>query len=235
MKRKITFKEIQKVEELEQCLKLRYDYFNNPQYKVFLNGNKSGIDLDEFDKFGRHWVVVDETNEIIGYARVIQRKTNAKVLPLIQQIKSKYLLCEHSVKNGENPFPMMIYQTCKSKSFLTSFLSKNTEKEVFELSRFIIKKGSSFRISKFMVNAGLGIYKHCFQAKTVILACNENHEKFWRQYGFRNIKEQNTYMVDQLSSVNLFSRLDGINPTIINRFEDFSGQYKKEKKISIEI
>ncbi|MEM0942091.1 MAG: GNAT family N-acyltransferase [Bacteroidota bacterium] len=194
--KKITFKEIQEIEELEKCLILRYEHFNNSQYRIFLNGNKSGIDIDEFDKYSRHWILIDEENEIIGYARIIQKRKNSEIFPLIKQIQRKYSLTNHVNSNKAISFPIMTYQTDKSKSSLESFLNTNTEKEAFELSRFIIKKGSSFRVSKFMVNAGLSIYKNCFQAEIVILACIKSHEKFWRRYGFTNIKEEETYKLD---------------------------------------
>lgn len=235
MKKKITFKEIQEIEELEKCLILRYEHFNSPQYRVFLNKNNLGIDIDEFDIFSRHWIVIDEANEIIGYARIIQRKKNSNIFHLIQQIQKKYSIAEFQLKNKMCSFPMMKYQTNKSKIFLASFLGENTEKEVFELSRFIIKNGSSIRVSKFMVNAGLSIYKSCFQAEIMILACIENHEKFWRRYGFSNISEKEKYRIEQLSAVNLFSEFNSIDKMIKNRFEELADQYKKENKISIEI
>ncbi|MEM8523636.1 MAG: GNAT family N-acyltransferase [Bacteroidota bacterium] len=232
MRKKVTFKEIQAIEDLEKCFLLRYRQFVNTAHRVFLKG-KDKIDIDRFDIYSKHWGVFSEEGEIIGYARIIQEEKNLRVADHILAIGEKYAFSDFEPCGCK--FPIFTYQTDQSESSTATFLNRYSHKDVFELSRFIIKKGNSFRISKFMVNAGLGIYKYSYADRLIILACHISHKKFWNAYGFKKIKEEEVYNVGSLKSVNLFSQLCGINERLETEWSEYANEFKLNNKVTIEI
>lgn len=233
MNKKVTFKEVCGVEDLERCFKFRLQKYKACHRQAFLNGDNLEIDIDGFDVYSKHWGVYDQKGEIISYARIVQKDKNLSIASQIEELLEKHSIPDFAPQ--KTSFPITIYQTTESKQAITSLFANNAGKRVFELSRFVTQCGSPLSISKFIVNAGLGVYKYCYQSEMIILSCTEKHEKFWRHYGFKNMEEDLVYKKDHVKSVNLYSQLTGIHPKLNCKLEEYAQQYQSKQEISIEI
>ena len=233
MNRTITFKEVQEAEALEECFSLRDEYFNNPRHKVLLKNNAAGIDIDEYDIYARHWAVYTEEGELIGYARIIQEDVNLQIAPAIKAIAKKYAIEDICNRDKAQAFPLSEYQDSGSAQTIQSL--HNRDQAIVELSRFVVKRGHSSRISTFMVEAGLGIYAYYFKIRTIILACMISHEQFWTRYGFKRIEANETYYVGDLKSVNLLSSFEEVSFQRKRALARFAREYYLNNEISLRI
>ena len=234
-KKRLTFKEVVDARDLIDCFRLRYQQYDNPEYRLFLNENIHELDIDAFDLHSRHWAVYSDLNQILGYARIVHKEENTAVSMQIQKIIEAYDLNITSDANPNNYLPILRFQSDSASPTVGQFFERHNKQKVVELSRFMIRKGSPLRTSKFMVNAGLGIYRHLLDIDKVVLACNDTHEKFWSLYGFKNMHKNQTYHIGSLKSVNLFSDLSDIHSSLSIRLENYAKQYHSKKEISIEL
>ena len=234
-KKRLTFKEVVDARDLIDCFRLRYQQYDNPAYRLFLNENIHELDIDAFDTHSRHWAVYSDLNQILGYARIVQKEENVIVSKQIQKIIEAYDLTILPNPRTSSYLPILRYQPDSVSQTVEHFFQLHGEKNIVELSRFMIRKGSPLRTSKFMVNAGLGIYKHMMDIDKVVLACNDTHEKFWSLYGFRNMFEDQTYHIGTLKSVNLCSDLSDIHTPLSRRLEKYARQYESNQKIYVEL
>ena len=235
MKRKITFKEVEKIEHLENCFALRYKHFNNPRYKIFLKKEESKIDLDEFDFFCKHWGVYNTDGQIIGYARIFQGCLNEKIAPLVCELARRHHILGVCPQEEKLDFPLFQYQETHSLRTIESFFERRHDEKAVELSRFVVEGGQSFRVSKFMVEAGLGIYHYHYKINTIILACRTGHERFWKHYGFRRLSCNETYDVGELNSVNLCSDFGWIDLEKKEALKQYARQFKIKGEICMEL
>ncbi|MEM6700619.1 MAG: GNAT family N-acyltransferase, partial [Bacteroidota bacterium] len=219
MNNRITFKEVFAVEDLEKCFQLRLRKYGDYCRQAFLEGNSQEIDIDPFDLYSKHWAVYNQDNEIISCARIVQEEKNWRIEDQIKALIEKYKITKFSCRISN--FPIVNYQSDDSRQGLASFLKDNTRKLVFELSRFVVENDSSLKIPRFTINAGLGIYKYCYQSEMMILSCADKHEKFWHHYGFKKIKENSAYETrGAVRSVNLYSQLTNIHPRFDQELEE---------------
>lgn len=232
---KVTFREVLDMKILMQCFRLRYAQYDNPLYRHFLYPNTYGLDIDMYDSYSRHWALFTESNELCGYARIIQKAKNTRLLDAFEAIKQDYNGLFDSTLKKSPAYPIMQYQSSTSLVSLDEFFALRSEADTVELSRFIIPRASSFRLSKFMVSAGLGIYLHSFDIDTVVLACNATHEKFWKLYGFNKIGADTPYQNQNLQSVNLYSDFCHAHPTLKSDMLAYSDQYSINNEISIHL
>ncbi|MEL6721361.1 MAG: hypothetical protein AAFP82_21860 [Bacteroidota bacterium] len=232
--KKFTFKEVYTIEDLEWCFKFRFQKYSDYRRQIFLKSNGYEIDIDKFDFYSKHWGVYNSKNEIISYARIVQREKNLSVQSQIETLIKKYNIIKSSLPIDN--FPIVDYQSSCSRRGVVSFLEDNVNKETVELSRFVIKDGSPLNISRFTINSGLGIYKYHYQNEMVVLSCRDKHEKFWHHYGFRKIGVDSTYQTEgSITSVNLYSQLTDIHPKLDERLEEYATQYQSKQEISIEL
>lgn len=219
--------------DLERCFLMRYAHLKKSAHQLFLPNSGSPIDLDLHDWYCTHWAVYDACQNIIGYARIIQKEKNQAIASAMQAIAEEYQFTDLITKMNLPPFPMQSYQPEETQENLEKHLQ--AYHRTIELSRFIILPQQSIRILKFMVNAGLGIYKYYHRIDQVVLACRDKHERFWNQYGFQNIAGDQTYYVGPLKSVNLFSELKELREDVLEKMKAYATQFKQHQKIAIEL
>lgn len=228
-----TFEELLQADVLEQAFLLRFEKYNQGDYKCFLNNRQASIDIDISDFYSKHWGVFDIHRNLLGYARTIESELNVPVKQGLLQVMEKFSLPK--LKLPRFSFALINYQTPASKKVLTQFIDKNPVGKIIELSRFAIKEGCSIKISKFMVYAGLGINKKIGQKKIAILACNVSHERFWRLFGFQRIDQDSEYYVGGLHSINLFLKLNEVEKSLDEKLNDFGASYLRNNKIVLDL
>ena len=117
--RTLTFREILNIEDLKKCFRLRYQRYDNPEYRLFLTENIHQLDIDPFDRYSRHWAVYSDENEILGYARIVQQTENPVLANAIQQLIDECDITFTPIKKKEyrkfnnNNNQKCLYSYCK--------------------------------------------------------------------------------------------------------------------------
>ncbi len=227
---RITFRELVLATDLEAAFLWRYQFFQASEYRPFMNHTSRQIDLDQADYYSRHWGAFNDDHQMIGYARIVQMDSNDGIASAMIRIAKKYSLT--IMFSSDSHYPILTYQSSTSRKVIKTFLSRQFSSQVIELSRFLIQPNTPFTVARFMVNAGLGIYRQILSDPIVLLSCRDRHQYFWQRYGFCRIPGDEGFWTGKIRSVNLCSGLDVADQRTERLLAKYGAIYQDQQTIT---
>ena len=198
-----TFREITEAGELEQAFRLRYEVYSNCRCSSFLKSNVNKIDLDIYDLHARHFGILINDHELIGYWRIVFSK-NDLYNPEIFYIGEKYgffksdemsSLIEEKKESAD--FPFLSYPDIPEeiKSYYNSIKSGN--EDLAEGSRLMIKEHfRGVRMVLFLMDCMMMLFFiHCLGKRHAFTNCVKEHAQFYQRYGFKFIGDERGYSI----------------------------------------
>lgn len=244
MKNRKTFKfrEIEEKEELEKFMKLRYRTYFNCSMRNFLKTNDDQIDIDIYDLHSRHFGLFCN-DEPAGFMRVVEHKDeiyNTKVY----SIGRKYNIFnerDHS-KNGLKKFYYPDFPFINHPKIPRSIKTfydklKKSGEGLAEASRLMLMGEKGLSKARFLIECGVVLYVLiCVGQKHAVINCDQGHERFYRQYGFKTINESEEYHLRgrTTSSSHLLS-LSSIPENYHEKFEAMVDEFVKTKQMVREL
>lgn len=184
------FREIQNETELMAVFRLRYDvYCQQTHLRQLLSENEARVDVDGFDVFSRHFGLfhlLEGTEKLVGYLRVIEQQK----FPLVEQLLEK-------LKTGRgldiSPRPYLFYFQKKFPDAEQALQMSLTEKsiEICEPGRFIIlPEYRSAGLAQFILKCIMVVLASISYLKLGAIYCQREHISMYLRHGFDCVAEE---------------------------------------------
>lgn len=229
----IQFREAKGREELLELFRLRYDTYRRSRLAGFVPENASGLDIDEYDPWARHFGLF-KAGEAVGYIRVVQEERSPAWADVVALAQSRGGQPTFSGARPSVPFPLMGYFPDKANVEKLYNIFKKQGLRLCSPGRLVISpKIRGIKVANFFIECVVAATLHLKNDITLI-TCNRPHVNTYMQYGFKNAENIEMENVNSNLLALLFGSPHNLSPQKLLYFKKLSTEFSNNRAIYFE-